>query len=277
MKSVLRWKYLCECRGAGGGELLTLGQSKRSLQILSQSCPLLVLLDGSKNLSVDGDLVLLPLLGGLVLLLLGVKDLAVLLGSLLGLDSGEVFVVDIVGNLHSGDVNLGGRSKQEPLVDPSERSSIQLEWSSHQKETGLQLLQDDHALALVNSSQDDGDSSGAQRVPHSPLVLGEEVDGGSLGGSVGGGIVVGQLLDADHPGASILGSSNLLLNEDLLLYSGWLLGDLLGELVDGLLVVGGALAEPVDSTVQGIVTRLALVLVLSHPSLVEVNQAVLAW
>ena len=40
----------------------------------------------------------------------------------------------------------------------------------------------------------------------------------------------------------------------------------LGELVDSLLVVGGALAEPVDSTVQGIVTRLALVLVLSHPS-----------
>merc|ERR1719410_2890975 len=139
------------------------------------------------------------------------------------------------------------------------------------------LLQDDHALPLVDSSQDDGHSAGDQGASHRPLVLREEVDGGSLGCGVSSGIVVGQLLDTDHSGAAVLGSTNLLLNEDLLLYSGWLLGDLLGELVDGLLVVGGALAEPVDSTVQGIVTRLALVLVLSHPSLVEVNQAILAW
>ena len=38
-------------------------------------------------LSVDVDLVLLPLLGRFVFLLLGVKDLTVLLGSLLSLDS----------------------------------------------------------------------------------------------------------------------------------------------------------------------------------------------
>merc|ERR1719347_2517910 len=207
MKSVLRWKYLCECRGAGGGELLTLGQSKRSLQILSQSCPLLVLLDSGENLSVDGDLVLLPLLGGFVFLLLGVKDLTVLLGSLLGLDSGEIFVVDIVGNLHSGDVDLGGCGQQEPLVDPSQRSSIQLERSSHQEQTGLQLLQDHNALALVDSGQDDGHGPSSQRISHSPLMLGEEVNGGTLGSGIHGGIVIGQLLDANHSGASILGSS----------------------------------------------------------------------
>ena len=158
---------------------------------------------------------------------------------------------------------------------PSQRSSIQLEWPRHQEEAGLQLLQDHHALPLVDSGQDDGHSSGRQRLPHCPLMLREEVDGGSLGGSVHGGIVIGQLLHADHAGAPVLGSSNLLLNEDWLLCSGRLLSDLLGELVDGLLVVGGTLAEPVDPTLQGIVTWLALIFVLGHTS--ENSQQSTSW
>merc|ERR1719411_2218678 len=261
-----------------GGHLvgeLTLGKSERCFQILFQSCPLRMLLDGSQNLSVNSGLVRLSLLGRFVFLLLGVKDLTILPGSLLCLDPGKIFVVDVVRNLDSRNVNLGGCSQQEPLVDPSQRSSIQLEWSSHQEEAGLQLLQDHHALPFVNSGQDDGHGSSRQRRPHGPLVLREEVDGGSLGGRGNGGVVVSQLLHADHAGASIFGSSDLLLNEDLLLCSSGLRSDLLGELVDGLLVVGGTLAEPVNSTVQGIVTRLARVFVLGHTSLVEVNQAIL--
>ena len=31
---------------------------------------------------------------------------------------GEIFVVDVVRNLDARDVNLGGGSHQEPLVDP---------------------------------------------------------------------------------------------------------------------------------------------------------------
>merc|ERR1719411_863116 len=235
-----------------GGHLvgeLTLGKSERCFQILFQSCPLRMLLDGSQNLSVNSTLVLLSLLGRFVFLLLGVKDLTILFGSLLCLDPGKIFVVDVVRNLDSRDVNLGGCSQQEPLVDPSQWSSIQLEWSSHQEEAGIQLLQDHHALPLVDSGQNDGHSSGGERLPHCPLVLREEVDGGSLGGRVHGGVVIGQLLDADHAGATILGSTDLLLHEDLLLCSSGLLGDLLNELVDGLLVVGGALAKPIDSTV----------------------------
>merc|ERR1719411_2166880 len=235
-----------------GGHLvgeLTLGKSERCFQILFQSCPLRMLLDGSQNLSVNSGLVRLSLLGRFVFLLLGVKDLTILPGSLLCLDPGKIFVVDVVKNLDSRNVNLGGCSQQEPLVDPSQRSSIQLEWSSHQEEAGLQLLQDHHALPLVDSGQNDGHSSGGERLPHCPLVLREEVDGGSLGGRVHGGVVIGQLLDADHAGATILGSTDLLLHEDLLLRSSGLLGDLLNELVDGLLVVGGALAKPIDSTV----------------------------
>merc|ERR1719415_273706 len=235
-----------------GGHLvgeLTLGKSERCFQILFQSCPLRMLLDGSQNLSVNSGLVRLSLLGRFVFLLLGVKDLTILFGSLLSLDPGKIFVVDVVRNLDARDVNLSGCSQQEPLVDPSQRSSIQLERSSHQEEAGLQLLQDHHALPLVDSGQDDGHSSSGERLPHCPLVLREEVHGGSLGGRVHGGVVIGQLLGADHAGATVLGSTDLLLHEDLLLCSSRLLSDLLNELVDGLLVVGGTLAKPIDSTV----------------------------
>merc|ERR1719225_131958 len=111
----------------------------------------------------------------------------------------------------------------------------------------------------------------------SPLVLGEEVDGGAGSGGILGGVVIGQLLDPHHPGAAILGSTNLLLHKHWRLGSGLLSVGLLGELVDGLLVVSGALTKPVHSCLQGVVTWLPFILVLSHTSLVEVNQAILAW
>ena len=44
----------------------------------------------------------------------------------------------------------------------------------------------------------------------------------------------------------------------------WTKSGLLGELIDSLLAVGGGLAKPVDSTLEGVVTWLAHVLVLGH-------------
>ena len=38
---------------------------------------------------------------------------------------GKIFVVDVVRNLDSRDVNLGGCSQEEPLVDPR-KSIVQL-------------------------------------------------------------------------------------------------------------------------------------------------------
>merc|ERR1719341_669600 len=65
------------------------------------------------------------------------------------------------------------------------------------------------------------------------------------GSSIHSWDIVGQLLRADHASSSILGSTNLLLNKDSGLLGGSLLVHLLGELVDRLLVVHTALAEPV--------------------------------
>ena len=41
---------------------------------------------------------------------------------------GEIFVVDVVGDLHSGHVNLGGGGNQEPLVDPRNRMTQLWQW-----------------------------------------------------------------------------------------------------------------------------------------------------
>merc|ERR1719222_1480521 len=230
---------------------LALGKSEGSLQILFQSLALLVSLDGGQNLSVNLNLILLPLLRRLVSLLLGVEDVSLLLGGLLGLNSGEVFVID-------------GGGEEESLVHSSQRSSIQLERSSDEDKTGLQALEDNDPLALVSSSQEDGDGACGEAGPDGPLVLGEEVNGGAGGGGVLGGGVSCQLLHSHHPGVAILGSTDPLLDKDGGLRG--LLSDnrLLCELVDGLLVVGGAPAEPVHAALKGVVPGLPRVLVLSH-------------
>merc|ERR1719239_1357595 len=142
---------------------LALGQSEGSLQILFQSLALLVSLDGGQNLSVNLNLILLPLLRRLVSLLL---------------------VVDGGGDLDSRHIDLGGGGEEESLVHSSQRSSIQLERSSDEDKTSLQALEDNDPLALVNSSQEDGDGASGEAGPDGPLVLREEVNGGAGGGSV---------------------------------------------------------------------------------------------
>merc|ERR1719251_395713 len=256
--------------------VLALRKSKGCLQVLSQSLSLLVTLDGSQNLGINRGLICLPLLRRLVSLLLSIEDVSVLLSRLLSLHSGEIFVIDGVGDLDSGDINLGGGGQQEPLVHPSEGSSVQFEGAGDEKQPSLQLLQDHDSLPLVHTGQEDGHGAGGQGGADSPLVLGEEVDGGAGSGGILGGVVVGQLLYSHHPGAAILGSTNLLLHKHWRLGSGLLCVGLLGELVDVLLVVSGALTKPVHSGLQGVVTWLPFILVLSHTSLVEVNQAILA-
>merc|ERR1719222_1894862 len=154
---------------------LALGQSEGSLQILFQSLALLVSLDGGQNLSVNLNLILLPLLR---------RHVSLLLGRLLGLDPGEVFVIDGGGDLDSRHIDLGGGGEEESLVHSSQRSSIQLERSSDEDKTGLQALEDNDPLALVSSSQEDGDGACGEAGPDGPLVLGEEVNGGAGGGGV---------------------------------------------------------------------------------------------
>ena len=147
---------------------------------------------------------------------------------------------------------------------PSEWSSIQLKGSGHKQQSSFKLLQNNNSLAFVDSCKQNCNDTRDQGWSHCSLVLGEEVDGCSWCCRSNGGEVVGQLVDSHHPGATILGSSNLLFNKHWLLVSGLLCNLLFGEFINGFFVVGGALAKSVDTTLKSIVSGLSLVLVFSH-------------
>merc|ERR1711971_1271353 len=199
----------------------SLAQREMRSQVLLDYGSLGVLLDGFQNLVVHGDLVSLPLLRSSVGFLLVVEDVSVLLG-LLSLDPLEVLVIHVVGDLHAGHIHAGGGGQKVPLVNATERASVDLVWSGDEKKSCGELLEDDDTLALVDSSEDDGDSSGCEGGTQLPGVLREEVLGGASGGGVLGGVAIGQPLRAEHPGSSILVSSDLLLDELRLLVGGLL-------------------------------------------------------
>merc|ERR1719472_518843 len=152
----------------------SLGQRKASLQVLPQNGAVGVSLDRSQDLGVDGSLVSLPLLRGLVCLLLGLEDVTLLLG-LLSLHPGKVLVVDVLRQRDLGDVKLGGSGHQVPLVHPPKWAAVELVGSSDKEQASAKLLQHDDTLALVHTSEDDGNSSGSKRSPHFPHVVGEKV------------------------------------------------------------------------------------------------------
>ena len=91
-----------------------------------QELAIAVLLDGVHDLLVKGGLVGLALLGGLVFLLFGLEDITLLLG--LGVLLGgalEVSIIDVGGDLDSGDVDLGLSGQQVTLVDAPDWAAIQ--------------------------------------------------------------------------------------------------------------------------------------------------------
>merc|ERR1719296_277661 len=215
-----------------------------------------MLLDRLQNLVVDGDLVSLPCVRSDVSFLLVVEDVALLLG-LLCLDPLEVLVVNVLGDLDSRHIHAGGGGQEIPLVHTTKGAAVNLEGSGDEEKAGGQLLQDDNALSLVDSSQDDGQSSRGEGGTELPGLLGEELLGGS----------------------SIFVTTNLLLDELRGLVCGLLGNSLgLGKLEDSLLVVGGRLAEPVNSALKGVVPGLTNVLVLCHCSSFKVlYSSSVAW
>mmetsp|Transcript_28427 Transcript_28427/g.47016 ORF Transcript_28427/g.47016 Transcript_28427/m.47016 type:complete len:219 (+) Transcript_28427:110-766(+) len=78
--------------------------------------------------------------------------------NLLILGSSKVSIVE-TGSLDSTDINLGGRRNHICSIHTSKRDAIDFVWTSHQKKTGFQNTQTNHALATESSSQEDQDSS----------------------------------------------------------------------------------------------------------------------
>ncbi len=108
--------------------ILTLAEGERMPEVTLQVGAFLVLLDGGQKRLVDLLLILFPLLADLVLLLLGLEDVAFLLGRLFsGLATAEIVVVELRRQLDARDVDRGGRGQQVALVDASQRAAVDLE------------------------------------------------------------------------------------------------------------------------------------------------------
>jgi len=154
----------------------------------------------------------------------------------------EVFVVELLVNLDTRQVDLGGGADHVSLVHTTEGNTVDLEGSVHEEEARCQLLQEDNPLAAETTSEEDQDGSWGDvgtELDGGDLVVLLAVGGGRLGTDEAGGLVEGHLALA-----AVLRASNGL---DL---GGLLLGLNLGvnlPLVEATLSVHGRPAMAGDS------------------------------
>jgi len=227
-----------------------LADGKGRSQVLTQKLLFGVLLDGTDQLTVHFDLVLLALfrdnVGGLLLL----EDFSFAMTDLLGLGATEVFVIHRLRNVDARNVDLRLGGDDVDLVDPSERASVDAEGTGDEQQTRGQLLQEHHALSLVDAGHEDQDSAGSDRRTQLAGVLAEGLLVGGLSLLAGlRGQSAGSLVELNDALVAIL------LAADLLLHRRCLLGDrrLLSLLVldkSGLLVIHLGSGKPHDPTID---------------------------
>ena len=159
--------------------MLSFSEGESGSQITEKYLVVLALLDGSENRSINGLLVSLSLLGHLVLGLSIGEDVSSLLSrhSL----SLEIVIIDVLGDLDSRNVNLGLGGNNEGLGDSSEGEVVQFVRSCDEKKSGLlELLEEDDALSLMATSQDNENSSRDDRLAKRSSLVMSEGEFGSL-------------------------------------------------------------------------------------------------
>jgi hypothetical protein len=173
--------------------LVVLGQCKPGTEVLLEHGGGL---DGGEESGINGLLVLLPLVRHDSGLAVSVEEfLLVLSVGLAGVL--EVVIVDIGGDRHLGDVNLGGGGNNVSLVDALEGDSVDLEGAGDEEEAGLKDLEDDSPLSTEAAGEEDHDGPGgdggtglggvlglAGLLGHSDIV--SRVEPGSLSSGSGG-------------------------------------------------------------------------------------------
>lgn len=178
-------------------EAVAVRETPRSLKVLGE---VVDLLDGLKNRGVD-VLLLRLLLGGELLLLLALTEELSLLGVLARLGLGEVGVVDGLGDLGAGNVNLGRGGDNVGLRDTTEGNTVELEGASDEEEARVELLKEDDAATGEATGEKDQDSSRGDRSAERGL-------GNSLARDLGladvlGGVVLRSLLGRDQALAAV--------------------------------------------------------------------------
>jgi len=108
-----------------------LSEAEGGCQVLTEQLLLWVLLDGSKQLAVNFNLVLFPLISDGVSLFLLLKDLALAVADLLGLGAAEISIIEGLRDVDLGDIDLSLGGNAVNLVDSPERTPIDAEWASY--------------------------------------------------------------------------------------------------------------------------------------------------
>jgi len=227
-----------------------LADGKGRSQVLTQKLLFGVLLDGTDQLTVHFDLVLLALfrddVGGLLLL----EDFSFAMTDLLGLGATEVFVIHRLRNIDAGNVDLGLGGDDVDLVDPSERASVDAERSGDEEKTGSQLLQEHNALSLVDTSHQDQNSAGSDGGAKLAVVHAERLLVGGLPLLAAlSGQSTGSLVELNDALVAVLLTADLLRHRSRLLDDGRLVGLLVLD-KSGLLVVHLGSREPHDPSVD---------------------------
>jgi len=227
-----------------------LADGKGRSQVLTQKLLFGVLLDGTDQLTVHFDLVLLALfrdnVGGLLLL----EDFSFAMTDLLGLGATEVFVIHRLRNVDARNVDLRLGGDDVDLVDPSERASVDAEGTGDEQQTRGQLLQEHHALSLVDAGHEDQDGAGSDRRAQLAVVLAERLLVGGLSLLAGlRGQSARSLVELNDALVAVLLTANLLLHRRRLFSDGSLLGLLVLD-KGGLLVIHLRSGEPHDSTIN---------------------------
>ena len=203
------------CLEAQAMWILMCSQGEVGFQVLADECALICLLDGCFHQFVNLDLILLALLRRLVFLFLFSEDVAFGLAGLLLVGSLEVGVVEMLRNGDALQVNASLCSDDIALGDATQWTAVQVERSVDEEQSGFQDLQQDNALALMTTGQEDEHLSGHQCAAGVVFVLLEVVLCRALGHTSFGGVRRAVLVDADNAGLSVLGTANFLLNNDL--------------------------------------------------------------
>jgi len=152
--------------------VLSVLKREARLEVRLQQAAIWVRLDGAENVLVQAELSLFAIIVDLVLILLDVKDLTLswLLG-LLGLDTVEESVLQVLWDGDLANVKLGLGGNDVFLVDATKRAAVVLEWASDKQKTRLELLQEHNTLASMTTSDKNEDGAWCDRGTESVLVL----------------------------------------------------------------------------------------------------------
>jgi len=206
-------------------------------QILAKELLLGILLDGADQLTVHFNLVLLALFGDDVGEFFLFEDFSFTVTNFLGLRTPEIIVVQSIRNRNAGNVDLGLGGDDVDLVDSPQGASVDAEGSRDEEQTGSQLLQEHHALSLVDAGHEDQNRAGSDGRAQLPLVLTKGLLVGSLSLLAAlRGQRPRRLLELNDARVAVLLSADLLRQRRRLLNDGGFLGLLVLD-EGGLLVV----------------------------------------